>query len=151
MPASTVAQVGLSMKIYVNSGTYGSPTWAEITNVADAKIDTGTADEAEVSSRAVSWKQYEPGLKDATFEWDMRYKQSDSTGLNALTTAWSSGTLKEFAFADGDIATSGTKYFRCECKIFSVARDEPLSDSVVVHIKARPCYSANAPQIVTVA
>ena len=159
MSGSATPMIGMNMKLYRNTGSYGSPTWALVGNVVDLKMDPGTAEEVDIMVRASGgFRQYEQGPKAAAYEWDMLWKQVD-TDLAAIITAWSGDSLIEFAFADGVIGTAGSvasggtagaTFFRHECKIFSVGRDETLGDKVPSHVVAKPCYSTNSPTYNTV-
>ena len=151
MSATTTPLVGLAMVLNRNSGTHGSPTWGPVPNCQDLSMDPGTADEVDVPTRgSFGYHQYLQGLKAAAYEWDMLWKQSDAD-ITAIMNAWLAGSLIEFAFSDGAIATSGTTYWRQECTIFSIKREEPLGDAVKIHVVAKPCYSTNAPAYTSVA
>lgn len=144
-------QVGLDQYLYRNTATYGSPTWVIVENVRDLTA-SDTYAEADVSRRntgASAYKQTEPTLREMSFEWDMVYDPSDAD-FTALLGFHQARTLVEFAFSDGVIATTGTKYFRIECKLFDFTMDEPLEDGKIVHVVAKPCYSSNAPVYTTV-
>lgn len=141
-------QIGLDMKLYRNSGTYASPTWVLVDNVADLK-GPDSMGEAVIGIRGKAYEQYEPGLRKVSFDWDMIKDETD-TNFSALRTAYGAKTLTEFAFANGAIATTGTKYFRIECKLFEFSRDESLEGANKYHVVAKPCWSANVPSYVTV-
>ena len=136
------------MKLYYNAGTYGSPSWTLISNVADLEL-TDEFLEAAVSRRADTFDAVEPSLRKFEASWGMISDLTD-TAFAALKTNFGARTLTEFAFADGAIATTGTVYFRIECKIFKFARKEPLSGPVTYDVVVKRCYSSNAPSIVTV-
>lgn len=141
-------QVGLDMYLYYNSGTYGSPTWSLISNCQDLKGPNEFA-EANVSRRGSGYEQMEPSLIKAQFDWTMINDATD-TAFAAMKTRYYARTLTELALADGPIATTGTIYFRIECKLFKFERDEPLEGAASYAITAKPCYSSNAPGFTTV-
>jgi hypothetical protein len=146
-------QVGLDMYLYRNTGSYGTPTWVVVENVRDLNGADSMA-EADVSRRGTAvtgsgFKQNEPTLREMSFDWEMVRDEADAD-FTALRTAYAARTLVEFAFADGAIATTGTNYFRIECKIFGFERSEPLEGPNTYKVTAKPCYSANAPLLVTV-
>jgi hypothetical protein len=141
-------QVGLDMDLYYNSGSNASPVWVPVSDCRDLTGPDSFA-EADVSRRAAGFKQTEPTLRDASFEWEMVYDPADSA-FAALKTRYAAKTLTELALADGPIATSGTIYFRIECKLFKFERNESLEGANLYSVSAKPCYSQNAPSIVTV-
>lgn len=134
-------QLGIDCKAYRNTGTYGSPTWAELDFAKSVNINfAGTV--AEVTSRASIWKKFLKGQIDASVSIESLYDASD-TDLAALMTEGEGrdGTPMEFAFMDAAIATSGTKGYRITCEIVSVDRPEQLEDGVMVSFELKP--SAN--------
>jgi hypothetical protein len=142
MPATNVKWIGLDMYLYRNTGSFGSPAWTLVDNVEDLKRQS-KLDEAEIKIRKMRDVQYEPGLNAKQFSWSMLKDETD-TNYTALRTAKDAGTLIEFAFANGPIATSGTVYYRQECKLFGWDDDEPISGAVMTQVTAKPCKSANA-------
>lgn len=141
-------QVGLDMYLYYNSGSYGSPTWALVSNCQDLKRPDEFA-EAIVSRRAVPVEQVEPTIRKMQFEWSMVNDATD-TAFAALKTRYLAKTLTELSLADGPIATTGTIYLRVETKLFQFGGDEPLDGAAIYNVLAKPCYSSNAPGYTTV-
>jgi hypothetical protein len=141
-------QVGLDMDLYYNSATWAAPTWALISDCRDLTGPDSFA-EADVSRRAAGFKQTEPSLRDASFEWEMVYDPLDAA-FALLKARYAAKTLIELALADGPILTVGTIYFRIECKLFKFERNESLEGANLYSVSAKPCYSANPPQVVTV-
>jgi hypothetical protein len=142
MPATQINWVGLDMTLYYNSGTFGSPVWVLIDNCQDLKRGSSLA-EATLNKRKFKDVQTEPTLNAKVFSWDMIKDETDAN-YTTLRTRKDGRTLTEFAFANGPIATSGTTYYRQECKIFQFDDVEPLSGGVVTSVMAKPCVSANA-------
>lgn len=140
--------IALDMTLYRNTGTYGSPTWDLVDNVRDLRIPR-TMKEANVSTRKVKVEQVEPTLLALGVEWEMVRDDAD-TDYTALQTAFEGRSMVELAFANGPIATQGTKYTRCEMKLFDFSEQEPLEGANLVSVVAKPCRSANAPSTVTV-
>lgn len=144
-------QCGLDMYLYRNTNTYASPTWVIVENVRDLTGPDSFA-EADVSRRQTGGtpiKQSEPTLREFSIEFDMVYDLTD-TDFAALQTAFAARTLVEIALADGAIATTGTRYFGLEMKIFEFSRNESLTDANIYHVVMKPCYSNNAIRTVTV-
>jgi hypothetical protein len=135
-------QIGLDMYLYRNAGTFESPSWQLIENVRDLSGPDSFV-EADVSTRGSGLKQTEPTLQDLSFDWEMVH-DPDDTDFTALQTAYRAKTKVELAFADGPIATSGTKYMRVETKIVKWERGEPLEGSATRNVTAKPCYGARS-------
>lgn len=145
MAAPTAPILGFQGKLYRNSGSYASPTWANIQNVGDVKC-TLEADEAEVNLRAGNgYKLAVRGLVKASWEWTSIYDPAD-TDQSALLSAFDAGTGVEFLILDQAVATAGSYGFRAWCMITKFARQEELSKAMMVDISITPTYrTTNAP------
>lgn len=142
-------KLGLEMKLYRNTGTYAAPVWDEVPNVKDLEQNLEKA-RADVTTRAGNgWRQQRGTLKDGGSSFQMLYDTAD-TDFTALQTAYDGNTTIEFAFADGDIATSGTEYIRMTCDIFNFSRTENLEEGVMVNVEIGSAPAANAPSFETV-
>lgn len=142
--------IGFQCKLYRNTGSYGTPTWTEITNVKDLEIGFAFS-EADVSTRAGGgFREKMAGLLDAPITWGMVYDPAD-TVFTALRTAAFARTVVEFAVADAAIATNGTHYFRVHTQITAFPFTQPLEEGFTVDVTATPTRNSNAaPAFVTV-
>lgn len=141
-------KVGLSCKLYRNTGTYGTPVWAELTLARDVDlaIDKGAAD---ATSRASGgWKQEIGTLKTASIEAELIYDIAD-TGIAALQTAFLADTDVEIAMLDGASGTAGSKGFRMLCEIMKWNISQKLEGVQTVSVTFKPTYSSNAPAEMT--
>ena len=143
-------KLGLEGKTYRNTGTYGTPVWDEIPNVVDADLSL-EAEEADMTNRAMGgFEAILPSIIKATVEAEMLYDPAD-TDWTTLLAAFLARTLKEYAVADGAIATVGTQYFRAHMYITKFGRSEKLREGMRSPLTLRPGYSSNAnPAWVTV-
>lgn len=141
--------IGLDMTLYRNTGTYGSPVWDLIDNVRDLRIPRKMG-EADVSTRRTKVKQFEPSQLELGVEWEMVKEEAD-LDYAAIQTAFNGRSMVELAFANGPIALAGTKFTRCEMKIFDFSEDQPLADADLVSVVAKPCRSINPPTTTTAA
>lgn len=137
------AKIGLDCKFYRNTGSYGSPTWNEITHARDvtANVEPGDAD---LSIRSSDWKIHRPTLKDLSFEFEMLYDPTidDFTVLQA---ACFNRTPVDLWAADGDSATTGSQGIRAVCYIYGFSRSEPMEQGVMVKVTAKPGDTTNPP------
>lgn len=103
-------KVGNVMKMYYNTGTDDSPTWTEIKKVGDVTVDLGVND-AEVDLRISDWILNLPAKNTGSFSLSLA-NDIGGTVFDALRGFAFARTIKQFASADADIATSGTEYFK---------------------------------------
>lgn len=137
-------------KLYYNTASYASPTWDLVPNVDDLTLDI-ESDESDVSNRTMGgFEAIMPGLHKVTVEFGMVYDPSD-TDYTTLRDAHLARTLKEYAVADGLIASNGTQYLRLHAYVVKSGVNQALREGMKVPIKLRPGYSSNAnPAWVTV-
>lgn len=141
--------LGLNCKTYQNTGTYGSPTWTLRGNVRDVNINLETAT-ADVTTRGGNgFRQVAPTLSEGSIEFEMIYDTTDAL-YTALNSAYLNRTLIDMAFADGVIATVGTRYFRAEFAVTNFTLNQALEEAVKVSVTLQSGFSANAPTFVTV-
>lgn len=149
MAAPTAPVMGFQGKAYYNSGTYGSPTWALMSNVGDIEV-TDEMTESEIGLRAgAGFMFYAAGLRKLSFAWKMLYDQAD-TVQTALLGFYVARTATEFLFLDQIVATAGSSGLRVLCAITKFARTEPLDGAMMVDVAVKPAYSANVPATHTV-
>jgi len=139
----------MEAKVYRNTGTWATPTWVEITNVRDVTLNLETG-EADVTTRANSgWRATAATLKEASVEFEMVWDTADA-GFTAIKDAFFDGESIDLAVMDGDITQNGTQGLRAEFSITSFSRSEPLEEAITVSVTAKPAYSQNAPEWMTV-
>ena len=144
-------KIGLEMYLYRNSNTYASPTWVEVTNVKDLSFNLEKT-RADMTTRAnAGWRSQRGTLKDGGITFQSVYDTADAD-YTAFESAWFDNTAIEFALADGDISTTGTKYIRMTTEINNLSRTENLEEGVMVDIEANPSpvAASEAPSQVTV-
>jgi len=143
-------KLGMEAKLYRNEGTYASPTWTELQNVKDLTLNL-EAGEADVTTRGnAGWRATIAALKDGSIEYDMLWDTADAN-FSAIKDAFFNGTNIEFAVMDGDIATTGSQGLRAEMSITGFSRSEALEEAMMVSVNAKPTYSVNPPEWMTVA
>lgn len=134
--------VGYSRKFYRNSGTYGSPTWAEIENVQDLTLNDETT-AAEASNRNSAFKRYLPGLHDISIEFSSIYDATDAD-FEALLDAKRTRAVIDVAVMDGAINTNTNRGWRGECMVEQANENQPLDDTHTVDFTLRPALTNNA-------
>lgn len=152
-------RLGLQMKLYrdtafdpatFNPASPSAPTWVEVTNVRDLQRNF-EKDRADMTTRAGNgWKQQRSTLKDGDSTWQMNYDTADAH-YAALWSAFLNNTPVRLAFADGPIATSGTKYLEMYADVFRFGTTENLTEGVTTEVGVGPTSGYPAPAETTVA
>ena len=142
-------KLGMEAKLYRNTGTYALPTWVEMINVKDLTLNL-EASEADVTTRGnAGWRATIAALKDGSIEFEMVWDTADAD-FTAIQQAFFGNTDLEFAVMDGDVASSGSQGLRATMAITNFSRSEALEEAIGVSVTAKPTYSDNAPEWMTV-
>jgi predicted secreted protein len=127
--------------LYYNAGTYGSPSWSEITNVKDVTLNLDK-DEVDVTTRASGgYKEFVDGLIDASISFNMLWDTED-TAFTAIRTAFFAKSAVEFLVLDGNV-TAG-QGLRATCMVKSFSRNETLGEALTVDVEVRPVRNSDA-------
>lgn len=146
--SAQVASVGCNYKLYRNTGTWGSPTWLEVTTVRDNKLSM-TKSTGDGSARLSTFKLYLAALKDVGIEYEL-LRDANKSETAALRDSYINDTVVNMAVCDQAIANSGAEYFKVDTLCTEFSRSEPLEGAVVLSVKQVPAYSSNVPLFVTV-
>jgi hypothetical protein len=124
------ALIGRECKLYLNTGTFGTPTWTEITRAIDVSRSMPT-ERGNVSSRVSKWKMEKKSLIGLEITFGYRYRQGVTDTIYDLLIALAMGEASdELAMADGAIATVGNEYLRATFQFEETAHNQPLTDGV---------------------
>jgi hypothetical protein len=140
---TVAAKTGLNHVFLRNSGTYGSPVWNVINVVKDLTLGLKKV-MADAAARVSSVKQKLPNLKEIDLEYEI-IRDTAGPDFVVLQNAYWNDTTLDIAVADGPIATSGTRYFRCDTVLSDFSEKQPLENTVMVSVKHEPVYSSNVP------
>ncbi|MDB5310676.1 MAG: hypothetical protein JWO38_4878 [Gemmataceae bacterium] len=141
---STGAKVKFGFKgvIAANGGTYATPTWSAMNNVAEAKIAMSRA-EAEASMRAYPVKLTESIMREIEFEGTIRSDDGDTNGYILMEAAFIANAPLDVLILDGPIGTNGSRGVRCDMKVFKWEEDEGLDKLDYRAFTLKPCIPIN--------
>ena len=141
--------LGMNAKLYYNTGTYGSPTWTEISNVRDVTLSLERGDSDITTRGGGGWRQSVATIADGSVDFQMVWDNTD-TAFTAIKTAFIDATTVEFLVLDGSSSTTGNQGLRATMAITSFSRNEGLEDALTVDVSAKTAYADNAPAWYTV-
>lgn len=142
--------LGMNAKLYRNTGSYGSPTWTEVSDVKDLKIGLESAEADQSIRGGGGWEAVAAALKKASVEFGMLYDTAD-TNWTAFQAAWLNSTAIEIACMDGPIATVGTQGFRMTVAVLKFDQTENLADAIHNEVTCKPTRADNPPSSMTIA
>jgi len=135
-------RLGRNAKLYRNTATYGSPTWAEIEIVRDLSVPM-SREEISADVRGSAFKLYAAGMAKIGIDFEILLDH-DHADYVALLAAFTARTALDIFACTGAYNTSGEYYLRCDMKICDFSLGQPLKDKSVVTVSLKPCYSTNA-------
>lgn len=145
------SRVGLDCKTYRNTGTYGVPVWNEITIIVDATLALARG-KAAGPSRTSRFRQHLPTLVDAPITFNIVADPAiDDYDVLKDSLVAATPTAIDIAFANGAIATSGTRYWRADMYVFGWSQGQPLEDVETIDVQLDMAMSSNTPAYTTVA
>lgn len=139
MAAASGVKVGIKSKIYRNTGTYGSPTWTEITLVRDGTLNVPW-DLADASTRATRVKLNAKTMLDLTFNCAVRADDADA-GAVALFGAAFEDTVIDVLALDGPISTEGSSGVRFHALVNMTSQDQGAGSVVYNTYDLKPGFS----------
>lgn len=117
MAETAAVQVGIAAAIYRNAGSYGSPTWTEITLARNSSLSRKWK-YGDASIRATKATLNAKTQLDITGQIECRADPADA-GYQALFDAANSDSASapDIMILDGDIATEGVKGIRAHLNL----------------------------------
>jgi hypothetical protein len=136
-------KLGRNGKLYYNAGTYGSPTWTEVTLVRDVttNLDSEVAD-ADHRGAGVFGADVVVKLK-AGVDFEILWDPANAV-FSVLLAAYLAGSSVDFLVLDGAVGTTGSQGVRATCQIHKFTRAEALKDVIKAQVSIAPTYAANA-------
>ncbi len=138
-----MAQPGYEGKLYINSGSFGSPTWTEVDITVDASMDSGHNRIDASARKGGGTKEEIAGLTTKNLTFQILKEKADAQ-FETLRDAHDNKTTADVAYADAAIATSGTEYTRFEGQIFGWNEAQPLDGVMAIDVEIGPTPNANA-------
>ena len=139
MPLVEAPVVGKDCKLYLNGGTYATPTWTEIKNAINVSANLGKG-EADVSARFTGWKLTKGALKELEISFTYRHKAGADTVFDTLLAAYLNGTATEFLVLDAAVTETGAQGPRAYCEIISMNLSQELENAAEYEITLKPTY-----------
>lgn len=127
-------ELGFESSLYVNTASFETPTWVEITLARDV-TGNQTVDKIDVTSRLTArqgFKANEYGLREIGFSFDMLVPAAGETdtAYDLLIDAQNNRVPVDILSVEGGIRTvDGLKATRVVSGIFGGEKGEPLTDA----------------------
>lgn len=121
-----------------NTGTYGSPSWTEVTIIRDV-TNPQNWDWADASSRQGRAKLFGKTLIDLSGTVNVRADPADA-GYQAIFDATVTRTPIDCLILDGDIATEGVKGKRIHAGFSMTNQDQAIGNIIYSEFDYKPMF-----------
>lgn len=139
MPSKT----GLNCKAYYNSGTYGSPTWVELTCVRDGRLNFALG-EVEAGSRASGVEGFLPTRHQISADLTLVSSDTD-TGFIYLWDAFVGRDQIDMLFLNGATNQNGARGVRFDAYLFSANEGQEIDAATFTDTVAKPAADRTNP------
>lgn len=134
-------KLGVTSKFYWNTNVYASPTWVEMTCIADLAVNASW-DEAEGSSRVGRVKQSAKTMMGLEFTGKAKVSDAGADYL-ALWNALHSDTPLDLLILNGAKDSNGSRGYRADFHVFSGSEDQAMANSLYLDFVLKPAVSDN--------
>lgn len=139
---------GIDCKVYINTGTYVTPTWAEWACVRDTTLSL-TYDETDATCRGSGgWRQSAVTLASMEVSGSAIKEKADPSFI-AMELAAQQKTVMDILVLDGGRLSADTDGWRLDAQIFSWTENQAYEDIVTVDFSIKPARSEHAPTAVS--
>ncbi len=138
---------GLDCKVYRNSATYASPTWALVNPVIEVTINFGLST-IDASNRDSGYRLNLPALKEISVDIQLHKDKAD-TDFAALETAAQTNATIDMLILDGVQNSADSDGWRIQGFFSSWNESQGLEDAVIVDVTFVPLATANAVAVAT--
>ncbi len=135
--ASAAAKLGVQCSLYLNTATFGSPTWTKIICVSDFTV-TVKWDSAEASTRESRMKLFLKTMMEVGFAGKLRTSDSGDANFTTIYAALLTDETLDILVLNGDKATTGVTGFRASCQLHQANEDQGLGAVVFEDIEFKP-------------
>jgi hypothetical protein len=138
---------GIDCKVYRNSASYGSPTWALINPTIEVTVNLENST-FDASNRDSNYRLQLPALTDISV--DLRFhKDKDDADFLALETAAQTRANLDLLILDGLQTVATSDGWRILGFFSSWTESQPLEDAITVDATYVPAAVANAVAVAT--
>lgn len=141
MSEAAAIQPAVDAGAYRNTGTYGTPTWTEVTDIRDV-TSPQVWDFADASSRASRAKLFGKTQIDISGTMSLRADPADA-GYQAIFDAAVTRTPIDMMILDGDIATEGVKGKRLHAGFSMTGQDQSIGNIIYSEFDYKPMYHSD--------
>jgi hypothetical protein len=138
---------GIDCKVYRNTATYGSPTWALVNPTIEVTVNLENST-FDASNRDSNYRLQLPALTDISVDFRF-HKDKDDADFLALETAAQTRANLDLLILDGLQTVATSDGWRILGFFSSWTESQPLEDAITVDATYVPAAIANAVAVAT--
>jgi hypothetical protein len=138
---------GIDCKVYRNTATYGSPTWALVNPTIEVTVNLENST-FDASNRDSNYRLQLPALTDISVDFRF-HKDKDDADFLALETAAQTRANLDLLILDGLQTVGASDGWRILGFFSSWTESQPLEDAITVDATYVPAAVANAVAVAT--
>jgi len=143
------ARLGIESVLYLNGGTYGSPTWGALTFINDLTVNNQW-DKADANSRASRIKQAVKTLLGLSWTGTILVPGETNADYTTIIDAMNSDDILDIMVLNGPNTENGVRGYRCDVQVTNATEDQGSGAVLYDQIEFMPTPSANPPKSVLV-
>ena len=136
------ARLGINSAAYLNTGTFGSPTWTLITCISDWSVKP-TWKEADGSTRGSRLELSVKTMLGLQISGKIRADSGDTNWVTIMAALLSDSPL-DILILNGLKTVNGSIGYRCDFQMYDGSEDQGLNAVVFDDIMLKPTVSANS-------
>lgn len=140
--------IGILSKLYYNTGTYGSPTWTEVTAIGDLAINP-VWEEADISTRGSRVRSMKKTIMAIEITGTLKKVPGNSVYADFVD-ALMSDDLVDILVLDGASTANDTRGYRMDVQVFSGNDDQSLAGGGFLELTLKPNQDTNPVKAVLV-
>jgi hypothetical protein len=140
-------KLGINAKLFYNAGTYGTPSWTEVTQISDL-TENIKSQKAECNDRSSPVNKSVITSQDVS--WSGKIKNDESTAFNYFYEAIFEKTTTDVLVLNGGSTTNGVRGFRADVQIHDMSNDQGRNASIYHDLMFEPTDSSNPVKAVLV-
>lgn len=142
-------RLGVKSKLYLNTGSYGTPAWEEANLISDLQVNASW-DEGESSARISLVKTAEPTMLALDIAGKVRVDYAKDH-FRLMHEAFIAADSLDVMVLDGAHTQNGSIGYRFDAKIFQWSEDQSLGAVLFKDFTMKPCATDTPAKAVAVA
>lgn len=141
-------KLGINAKLFYNAGTYGTPTWTEVTQIEDLMEDI-KAQKSACNDRSSPINK--SVVTSIDLAWNGKIKNDESTAFELLYEAILEKATVDILVLNGGSTTNGVRGYRADVQVFDMSDPQGRNDSIYHNFLFEPTDSTNPAKAARVA